>query len=284
MGSLFLTGNPGALILIGLVPAEQRSEVSFMSWLLAALPLHLVLFSGTLLFILRRYRPNDEGLSRERLQLQRALLGPVRGGEWLALGVLAVLLVGFATSTLHGIEPAWLAVFGVVAMFAGRLLDAESLRRGVNWQLLLYLGVALSLGAVLQAVGLDTWVGSQLGPLLEAARLPSGLVLLGIGALALLLSLALGTFPAALLLALALFPITSHLGISPMVLAMTLLVGVNQWLYPQQNFLYLSLYSATEQRAFNHAQARPAAIVYAALTLIGIAVSVPCWYRLGLLH
>jgi hypothetical protein len=87
-----------------------------------------------------------------------------------------------------------------------------------------------------------------------------------------------------LLLALPLFPIAGHLGLSPMVLAMTLLVSANQWLYPQQNFVYLSLHSATEQRAFRHAQARPAAIAYALLTLVGIALSVPCWYRLGLLH
>jgi hypothetical protein len=48
--------------------------------------------------------------------------------------------------------------------------------------------------------------------------------------------------------------------------------------------IYLGLYEASEERAFSHAQARPAAIAFALLTLAGLALSIPYWQALGLLH
>jgi solute carrier family 13 (sodium-dependent dicarboxylate transporter), member 2/3/5 len=216
--------------------------------------------------------------------VQRAVLGRVSGGEWLALAVLLLLLVGFTTQPIHGVEPAWLGLFGVAAMIAGRLVDTDALRREVNWPLLLYFGVALSLGEVFRAVELDAWLAGALVPLLDAAGLQPGLLLIAIALLALIASLALGMLPAILLLVFALLPISAQLGMSPWVVGLTVIVAANQWLYPQENIVYLSLYAASEERAFSHAQARPAAIAFAALTILGLAVSVPFWHSLGLLR
>jgi divalent anion:Na+ symporter, DASS family len=284
MGTLFLTGSPMVLVLYGLLPADARAGVSFISWFVAALPLHLVMFAGTLAFIVHRCRPDREPPTGKTLRVQRAVLGRVNGGEWLALGVFTLLLVGFSTQPLHGVEPAWLALFGVAVMFWGRLVDADALRRGVNWQLLLYLGVILSLGEVLRVVEFDAWLAGVIVPALSGSGVQSGLLIVGIGLLAILASLAIGAIPAILVLALALLPVSAQLGISPWLAGLTLIVGANQWLYPQQNVVYISLYEASEQRAFSHAQARPVAIVFAAVTIIGLIVSVPYWQALGLLY
>jgi CRP-like cAMP-binding protein/di/tricarboxylate transporter len=284
MGSLFLTGNPMALVVYGLLPPASRAEMTFLNWFVAALPLHLVLFVGMLAFIFRWYRPGEEKVSERTLQVQSAVLGRVRGGEWLALTVLLLLLVGFSTQPIHGIEPAWLGLFGVAAMIARGLANADILRREVNWPLLLYFGVVLSLGEVFRAVGLDTWLAGVLVPLLGMAGTQSGLLILGITLLAMLTSLLLGMLPAILLLVLALPPISAQVGISPWIVGLTVIVAANQWLYPQQNIIYLSLYHASGERAFSHAQARPAAVAFAALTFAGLVVSIPYWQGLGLLR
>jgi len=70
----------------------------------------------------------------------------------------------------------------------------------------------------------------------------------------------------------------------PWLVGLTIITAANQWLYPRQNLVYLSLYTATEERAFVHSQVRPAAFAFAALTILGLAVSVPYWYALGLLR
>ena len=284
MGSLFLTGNPMALIVYGLLPPASRAEMTFVNWFLAALPLHLVLFVGMLTFIFRWYRPGEEKVSERTLQVQSAVLGPVRGGEWLALTVLVVLLVGFSTQPIHGIEAAWLGLFGIAALIARGLVNADILRREVNWPLLLYIGVILSVGEVFRAVGLDTWLSSVLVPLLGMAGAQSGLLILGITLIAMVTSLLPGMVPSILLLVLALLPISAQVGISPWIVGLTVIVAANQWLYPQQNIIYLGLYEASEERAFSHAQARPAAIAFALLTLAGLALSIPYWQALGLLH
>src|SRR5919197_163636 len=284
VGSLFPTGNPMALIIYGLLPADSRAEMTFVNWFLAALPLHLILFVGMLAFIFRWYRPGEEKVSERTLQVQSAVLGRVRGSEWLALTVLVGLLVGFSTQPIHGIEAAWLGLFGIAALIARGLVNADILRREVNWPLLLYIGVILSVGEVFRAVGLDTWLSSVLVPLLGMAGAQSGLLILGITLLAVVTSLLLGMVPSILLLVLALLPISAQVGISPWIVGLTVIVAANQWLYPQQNIIYIGLYEASEERAFSHAQARPAAIAFALLTLAGLALSIPYWQALGLLH
>ena len=46
---------------------------------------------------------------------------------------------------------------------------------------------------------------------------------------------------------------------------------------------YLALYQGTGGALFHHAQARPAALAYALITLIALCASVPAWQAMGLL-
>ena len=284
MSALFLTASPSALILYGLMPAEARAEVSFATWFVAALPLHLVLFAGYLGFILFRFRPAGSHLSTETLRVQRAVLGRLTGSEQVAMLVLLGLLIGFTTQALHGIDPAWLGLLAVALMVATGLLDADALRRGVNWTFLLYLGVALSLNNVFSTLQVDRWLSQSLLPLILMLADQPGAFILGLGLLALLLALLLRMGVTVLLLALALFPISAELGAHPMVVAITLLVAANQWLYPQQSVVYLTLYYGSDERAFSHEQVRLAAFAFAAMVGLGLLVSVPYWRLLGLLQ
>ncbi|MBX5493214.1 MAG: hypothetical protein IRZ14_18850, partial [Chloroflexi bacterium] len=60
------------------------------------------------------------------------------------------------------------------------------------------------------------------------------------------------------------------------------LVATNLWLLPYQSTIYLALYYGMGA-TYTHAAVRPAAWVYAAAVLGGVALSVPYWHALGLL-
>jgi len=61
------------------------------------------------------------------------------------------------------------------------------------------------------------------------------------------------------------------------------LVTVNAWLHPRQSDYCRLVRDATQGEAFTERQATVAGAVLTALTLLGLAVSVPYWKILGIL-
>ena len=262
-GSLFLTGNPMALIVYGLFPPETQQQMGWTNWLLAALPTHLILFALTLGFVLWRYRPDSDAAPPvETLVLQQRVLGPFRRTEGIVAIVLLLLVAGFATQSFHRINPAWISVAAMVALFVGGVLDDAAFKHGVNLSFLLYLGVILGFGDIFTHVHLDQWLTSALASVPELARGSQALFIVLVALLTMVLTVALRSGPVSILVALALYGPASSLGINPWVIAMAVLLSMNLWVYPQQNMLYQTAYLASGERAFTHAQARPLALLY----------------------
>ena len=285
MGTLFLTGTPNGLILWGLLPSESQARMNWGMWFLAALPTHVVLLGLTLAFILFWYRPErEDSPPEETLALQRRVLGGLRRAEWSVVGCLALLVLGLSTQALHGVDPAWIAVAAVVALFATGALDDGAFREGVNVSFLVYVGVIIGFGAILAHVELNAWLGGLLGSL---TALTGGSQLLFVGAVgivSIVLSLALRPGPIAILLALSLFGPAQSVGVDAWVVVVAVSLATNVWVYPQQNMLYLTAFYATGERAFSHQQARPLALAYPLFVLVALLASVPYWRWLGLLQ
>ena len=286
----FLSSSSAALLAYALLPDAARAELDWGTWALRALPTHVVIFGGLLAMILWWYRPAatksrpaDVAARRiEMLALQRALLGPVSRQEWIAAIVAGLLVVGFATQSIHGVDPAWVGVAAFVALSATGVITADTLR-AVNWSYVLLFGMLASTAAVFASSGLDRWLaGLVAGTATDLADTPmlfvAGLTLFCYG-----LSLVLRWAAAAPLLTLALGPVAGAVGIDPWVVAIVALTACNGFFLPYQSTIYLALYQGTGGRLFSHAQARPVAIAYGLLTLLALCASVPLWRAMGLL-
>src|SRR5581483_9431535 len=280
---LFLTGSTTGLLVQGVLPPDVRAQFTWGAWLLAALPLHLVILGVGLAAALWAYRPRaPRTVARERLALQQRLLGPPSRAERITLLILVLVLGGFVTQGLHHVDPAWVGLAGLCALLATGALDQATFRSGVNWSFLLYLGVLVGLGDVFVHLGLDTWL---------AGRLAAALGPLAGSPLQFALALTLASFAlafvvrwqaAAVLLTLILAPAAVALGVSPWVVGIIALVGTNTWLLPYQSTIYLALYYGMDE-SYTHASVRPVAWAYALSVLAGVALSVPYWRALGLL-
>jgi len=290
MASPFLTSSSTALLAYAVLPPEARAGLDWGTWALRAAPAHAVLFVGLVGAVIYLYRPAaDEAPARpagrspaEALALQRALLGPPSRQERIAGVVLALLLLGFAAQPLHGIEPAWVAVAGFTALAAGRVLTPEALR-AVNWNFVLLFGMLASMPQVFAHSGLDRWLA---GLVAGAVGGLAGTPLLFVGALTVVcfgLSLVLRWQAAAPLVTLALQPVAAEAGVDPWVVAIVALVACNGFFFAYQSTIYLALYHGTGGELFRHAQARPLALWYAALSLLALCLSVPAWRAMGLL-
>ncbi|HEY6959810.1 MAG TPA: SLC13 family permease [Candidatus Limnocylindria bacterium] len=279
--SVFLTGLATNFFVVGLLSPDDQRRFGFFGWLIAAAPVGIVCLLGALVVLFVVLRPEASArVEAETVRRQTRILGAISYQEKIALLGLAILVLGLVVQPFVAIEPAWLALGSLVAVTWG-VLDRERFRSSLDWGFLVFLGVLLGSGAVLQAGGVDKWVASLLLDATSAVRAP-GLLVVAFAVLVMLSRVLLPSRPAMVLLSLALVPAAPALGISPWVAGFVVLVSANVWVLPYQGLEYLIARDATHGEAFDD---RQGTIVGASLTivrLVAIAAAVPVWIAMGL--
>ncbi len=280
--SIFLTGLATNFFVVGLLPAAEQQRFGFFGWLAAAAPVGMVCLAGALVVLFVVLRPKTHArVDAAAIRRQTHILGPITPVERIALGGLAVLVLGLVAQPVIAIDAAWLAIGARVVVTAG-VLDRERFRSSLDWGFLVFLGVLLGSGAVLQLAGVDRWVAALLLDATSAVRSP-GLLVVALAALVMLSRVVLPSRPAMVLLSLALVPAAPALGISPWVAGFVVLVASNIWVLPYQGLEYLIARDATNGEAFDD---RQGTIVGGSLTLVrlvAIAAAVPFWEAMGLI-
>ncbi|HVN88025.1 MAG TPA: SLC13 family permease [Candidatus Binatia bacterium] len=285
MSPFFLTGAAENLLAWGLLPETARAEISWIGWLVAALPLALVTFvagfAATMLLFPPEFQPT---ISRGLIETQIEALGKPSRAEVVNAVVLVLAMIGWITGPYHGVDAAWVAMTGLAVLLTANLLDRPTFRAGIYWDFLFYLGAVLGLTGVVHQVHVDTWVIERLKPILEPmAEYPASFLLVtavGIFAARFILP----SFPLVSLLTLTVVPIAANAGIRPLSLILVICTTVAVWFLPYQSTYYLALYFGTKEKAFTHGQVRVLAWSYGLIYLLAICVAIPYWRLLGLLR
>lgn len=280
---LFFNGTNICLLAWSLMPQAVQAQVSWIYWLLVALPLGLFTFGLSYGAILWFFPPEPTaGVSRETILAQLQVLGPLSKAERRTGTVLGLVLTGFLTQSLHGLNPSWIALTGFLILVVLGVVDKQGLK-SIDWGFLLLVGGLISLSDVTQVTGLSKHLAEGVGILLRPLGSNPYVFLLGVAVLMLLVRLAIPIQQAVLLMVIALLPMTTQLGFNPFVITLVVLAMSNSWVLPQQNQMYLTVFSGTEERCFTHRQVRSLAMVQAACGVLAVLVSVPFWKVLGLL-
>jgi DASS family divalent anion:Na+ symporter len=164
-----------------------------------------------------------------------------------------------------------------VGSFDGPALQA------LDWGMLLFFGVVLSLGRLATSLGIDAAAGALIDGLLGPTRPGPLVMVLTVALVSLVLRLVLEQDLTVLLVSLAMIPVATAAGVEPWAVTIALLTTSVTWLLPFQTSAYMVARAASEDRLFSHEQARRFALAYAGLTLLGLALAVPYWRLLGLL-
>jgi CRP-like cAMP-binding protein/di/tricarboxylate transporter len=279
----FLNGSSMCLLAWGLMSEASRARFSWVTWALATLPLTIVVGVGGLLMVFLVLRPRQtEVTTRGRVDVQLAVLGPPSKRELAMLVVLLLTVVGLIAAPALHLPMGVVGMVGLVGAVATGNFDRQSMRQ-LDWDYLVFYGVALSLVRLGNALGFDALIGAAvergLGQL-GGSGLP---IVLAIAVLTFVVRLGLGQDQAVLLLSLALIPSAPGLGLDPWVAIVTVLACSGAWLVPSQMPSYLAAYSATEGHLFTPGQSRRAAFGYAAVLLVALTVTVPYWHMLELI-
>jgi CRP-like cAMP-binding protein len=279
----FLNASSLCLLAWGLLPEASRARFDWIHWLFAALPLIALVAVGTVAMLFAVVRPRGGSYtSRQQLQIQLAVLGPLSRREKAMIMVLLFTLLGWLLAPLLRVDVAIVGILGMLAAVATGNLDRRGLQE-LDWNFLVQFGVILSATGLVGGLGLDHALAGGLGAALAQLELaPWAFVgmLVVVGAV---LEVLLGKTQMLLVLGLAVIPAAAFIGVEPWVVVITLLAGPSLWFLPGQAPAYLVAQAASENRLYSPAQSRAVALGYAVVTLLAVGLSVPYWHLLGLL-
>ncbi|MGD9604510.1 MAG: SLC13 family permease, partial [Gammaproteobacteria bacterium] len=282
MSPFFLTGAAENLLAWSLLPEAARAQITWGSWLIAALPLGVTTFVLAFVATMLKFPPEFQPtVSRGLIETQIEALGPLSRAELINAAVVVGAMAGWISAPVHGVDVAWIAMIGLGCLLSLNLLDRVAFRAGINWDFLFYLGAVLSLTSVVRELHVDAWVIDQVAPRLQPLAASPGLFLLVTMLAVFAARFILPSFPLVSLLTLTIVPIAMEAGIAPLPLILVICTGVTVWFLPYQSTCYLALYFGTREKAFSHAQVRGLAWIYGIIYLAAVAVSIPVWRALG---
>ena len=284
LGFLFLTGSTTSLIAWGLLPDDVRAQFTWGYWFIAALPPTLVVIIVILLCTIFLYRPESQPkISYTMVQTQLSILGPLSYKEWISLGVLLFTVTGWLTAPYHGIDGAWIAIIAFATLVNTGIIDWNMLRKGIDWELLIHMGVTLAIPTLLKQAKIDQWLVDVMSPLILPFMDSPVWFFLIIALLTYALKLIFTSFLAVVTLSVALLPLSIDVGMSPWIIAMIILIASEVWFFPYQVDWHMLAYSTTDGKGFSYPLMCRINIFYALAYLIALVVAIPYWRYLGLM-
>ena len=282
LSRVFLSGATLNLLAWSLLPPAARP--GWWWWALAAAPMALVLTVGALAIILLACRPTDDRpIGSDVIQRLRRERGPLSPHAHVAAGAAGALLAGLVAAPYYNIDGAWLACLGAMALVTTGVLTREQFRSSIDWPFLIFLGVILSLPAMVHHIGADAQVAEALLPALTLTHGSPVWTLVLLFAIVTAARFVLSEWVAVPLFTATVVPLAPTVGLHPWVAMFVVLSAANLWSLPYQFASYLAFWSGSGGHLFAHAQVRAFSVAYVLLSLCGLLVSIPLWRLLGLL-
>ncbi|HSF57983.1 MAG TPA: SLC13 family permease [Candidatus Binatia bacterium] len=284
LGFLFLTGSTTSLIAWGLLPADVREQFTWGYWFLAALPPTLVVVVIVLASTMVLYRPESKAqVSYKMVQNQLGVLGALSQKEWITLGVLCFTVAGWLTISYHGIDGAWIALISLCVLINTGVLGWGMLKRGIDWELLIYMGVTLSIPILLTQARIDEWMVGLASPVILPLLNYPALSFVAITLIAYAVKLVFTSFLTVVTLTVALLPLSVDMNMSPWIMAMIILVASEVWFFVFQIDWHTLAYSTTEGKGFSYPLMYRINPIYAIAYIVALIVAIPYWRYLGLI-
>ena len=282
LAPFFMTGSYSNMMAIGLIPGYT---VSWLSWIMYALPALLLFSVMALVALIYRFRPekNVLSISPEVLEKQLLILGSMSRAEKITLLVTFGSIIMMSLQFWHHIDNAWIMLMGFVILILGKVLDQNTMKNDIDWMFLLFIGIAFSLANVASDLGVVTWITALFKNFLQPFLVSPYLFLPAIIVIIFVITIVIRDDPALILLTLSLTPLANQAGIHPWVLVFVILLTTDPFFFPYQSPTYLMAYYSTGEKAFNHRQGRYVALCYGIAVLLTVVLCIPYWKFIGLI-
>lgn len=282
---IFLTSKSINIVVYGLLPQQGQDHFQWLTWFLAAA------FSGFVLFLVYAaivavfFRNNEKTeLPKDLVSSQLKALGKLKRSEWAALLGILVFMAGVVSTSLHRIQPPWLALGVLYWLLLFGFLPKEAFRSKIDWPFLIYLAGIVGIVNTFNAVGLNTLMADKLAFLGKYMQNDFGLFILMLFGIITVLRIALPINAAVVICATALMPIAEGTGVNPWVVGFIILTLGEMWFLPYQCSYYLqfresgNLTETYDEKSFLWSNA-----LINVAKVATIYATIPYWKMLGLI-
>lgn len=150
---LFITSSVFCWFTLAFLPEHQRAEIGFSDWMLAALPLAIVM--GIIYFVIGIFRKAKDAsnLDRSVIQAQLNVMGPWSLQEKAACSVMGFMIAGLLVAPRFDVQVLWIVVaaFFIMAVVVG--LNKETGRK-IPYADFAVFGLLVGFAGVMDKVGL----------------------------------------------------------------------------------------------------------------------------------
>ncbi len=162
-------GTPPNAIAFGNINASGDAHLSFLDWMMFAVPLELVLLVFIGLFLYYVYSP------KRKLDLKMAD-GPttITWRGWITTMILLLAIVLWMTGDLTGLKSAGVALLVAASLTAFGVLDRHDVD-SIDWNILILMWGGLSMGAAMETTGLTGLINE-----IDFNAIPGGAWVIGI--------------------------------------------------------------------------------------------------------
>lgn len=168
--SVFLTGASNNVVVIKLTQELFGQTISWSQWFLACIVPGIVCTILIPYVLYKIYPPELKKTpeAKEIAQRELAQMGLMSQNEKILLVIFVGALILWATSSITGVDSAFVALLGLACMLIMKVLDWDDVlgEKGA-WDVLVWMGVLVNMAAYLAKFGLIAWfaklIGAQLG-------------------------------------------------------------------------------------------------------------------------
>jgi len=283
----FISSSFYSYFILGMIPKEDADYFTFFTWTLAMLPWGVFMIVASYFAIMFMYKPeNERKLEKTEIKRMTAELGPMSRDEKVTLFILIICLVCWALERVIGIAAVIPSILGMCALFIFKVLEPKEFNTRINWSILVLAASVIALAPVVKAVGLNEWMAANIGRLMENVGSNPYVFVTAVALLVLLSRFILVSGATAIsIMVVLLVPFCQAANMSAWVGGAIAYVMAQPFFFKYQNPNFIIGYAAAggeEKISFKHCI--PYSLVYHALAIVGLLLSVPWWQYLGIIR
>ncbi len=288
-GTGWLTGSLHGPIILGMMEAipDLKGMLTFSSYLqvmfMPALILTLLLIVGGY-FALKPKEPIT--LKKEYFQKAYTELGAWSKDQSVSAVILVICFLMFFTNKMHGIPDGATVLGGLFLLTVFGVIKGGEISTGISWDLIMFIGVAMSIGGVFGPTGVNKWLISVLVPVIAPLTTSPWLLCYSIIILFFILRFFdVAVFIPTMTILIPILPeIAKNFGVNPLVWVPLFIMAANAFFLTYTNMFAMVAESIAKERSWTSGQSSTYGMVYGVAVLITLAIAIPYWTSIGMFH
>ena len=284
-GSGWLSGQLGGPIMQSMFESAGMSNVvTFRSWA-DVLLLPMMIVTGIVavggLLILKPSQPISKTVIDE---IKTKSIPKISRHEGTAAIILIGVFIMFLTNSLHGIPDVAVCLAAVFIFFISGVLESKDFNTAVNWDIVIFIGTAISLGSIFTETGISLWLSGIIVPAIGPITANPWIFTFTIVTIMFLWRFVdVAIFIPTIAILVPILPaIQAEYQIHPLIWLAAIVMATNAFFMAYQNIWAVMSRAIAGDRAWGNKHMGIYGTLYFAACLIALTVAIPMWTNAGL--